>query len=129
LVDNNQEWFQYLDEAILSTTGYGLRTLFLTGICQQLIADMQAIWDRYKVHFCDDLARKLAYDPSIDFPLPLVDPYYNYGLFLLGLGLADLQRMLTDIALPENTFDWTVSHCTADLRVDYAHETSLATAI
>jgi hypothetical protein len=75
------------------------------------------------------LARKLAYDPSIDFPLPLVDPYYNYGLFLLGLGLADLQRTLTDIALPENTFDWTVSHRTADLRVDRTHETLLATAI
>jgi hypothetical protein len=36
------------------------------------------------------LACKLAYDPLIDFPLPLVDPYYDYGLFLLGLGLADL---------------------------------------
>jgi hypothetical protein len=81
------------------------------------------------VYFCNDLARKLAYDPLIDFPLPLVDSYYNYGLFLLGLGLADLQRMLTDIALPENTFDWTVSHRTADLRVDCAYEMSLATVI
>jgi hypothetical protein len=90
---------------------------------------MQAIWDRYKVYFCNDLARKLAYDPSIDFPLPLVDPYYNYGLFLFGLGLADLQRTLTGVALPENTFDWTVSHRTANLRVDCAHKTSLATVI
>jgi hypothetical protein len=81
------------------------------------------------VHFCDDLARKLAYNPSIDFPLPLVNPYYDYGLFLLGLGLADLQQMLTDVALPENTFDWTVSHCTADLQVDRTHETSLATVM
>jgi hypothetical protein len=81
------------------------------------------------VYFCNDLARKLAYNPSIDFPLPLVDPYYNYGLFLLGLGLTDLQRILTDIALPENTFDWTVSHRTADLRINCTHETSLATAI
>jgi hypothetical protein len=118
-----------LDKAILSITGYGLRTLFLTGIRQQLIADIRAIWDRYKVHFYNDLARKLAYDPSIDFPLPLVDPHYNYGLFLLGLGLADLQRTLTDIALPENTFNWTVSHRMADLRVDCTHETSLATAM
>jgi hypothetical protein len=129
LAENDQEWFQCFDEAILSTTGHGLRTLFLTGIRQQLIADTRAIWDRYKVHFCDDLARKLAHDPSIDFPLPLVDPHYDYGLFLLGLGLADLQRTLTDVALPENTFDWTGSHRTADLRVDRAHETSLATAM
>jgi hypothetical protein len=59
----------------------------------------------------------------------LVDPYYNYGLFLLGLGLADLQRTLTDIALPENTFNWTVSHYTANLRVNCTYETLLATAI
>jgi hypothetical protein len=90
---------------------------------------MRAIWDRYKVHFYNDLACKLAYNLSIDFPLPLVDPYYNYGLFLLGLGLTDLQRTLTDVALPENTFNWTVSHRTADLRVDCAHETLLATVI
>jgi hypothetical protein len=51
---------------------------------------MRAIWNRYKEYFYNDLARKLAYDPLIDFLLPLVDPYYNYGLFLLGLGLADL---------------------------------------
>jgi hypothetical protein len=75
------------------------------------------------------LACKLAYNPLIDFLLPLVNPYYNYGLFLLGLGLADLQRILTDITLPENTFNWTVSHCTADLQVDYTYEILLATVI
>jgi hypothetical protein len=90
---------------------------------------MQAIWDQYKVHFYNDLACKLAHDPSIDFPLPLVNSYYNYGLFLLGFGLADLQQTLTDIALPENTFDWTVSHRTADLRVDCTYKISLATVI
>ncbi len=72
------------------TTGYGLRTLFFIGVRQQLIADLQAIWDQYKEHFCDDLARKLAHDPSLWFPLPLINPHYDYGLFLLGLGLADL---------------------------------------
>jgi hypothetical protein len=81
------------------------------------------------VYFYNNLARKLAHDPLIDFPLSLVNPYYNYGLFLLGLGLTDLQRTLTDVALPENTFDWTVSHRIADLRVDRAHKTSLATVI
>jgi hypothetical protein len=52
--------------------------------------DIQAIWDWYKEYFYNNLAYKLAYNPLIDFPLPLVDPYYNYSLFLLGLGLADL---------------------------------------
>jgi hypothetical protein len=75
------------------------------------------------------LARKLAYNPSIDFPLPLVDPYYNYGLFLFGFGLTDLQQILTDITLPENTFNWTISHRTADLQVNRTYKTLLATVI
>ena len=73
------------------------------------------------------MARKLAHDQSLSFPLPLIDPHYDYGLFLLGLGLADLQRTLTDVGLPENVFDWTVSHYMANQRVDIARETSLAT--
>src|ERR1019366_10546139 len=56
-------------------------------------------------------------------PLPLIDPHYDYGLFLLGLGLADLQKTLTDVGLPENVFNWTVSHRTADQQVDLARET------
>ena len=129
LAENDQEWFQCFDEAVLSTTGHGLRTLFLTGIRQQLIADPQVIWDRYKEHFCDDLARKLAHDPSISFPLPLIDPHYDYGLFLLGLGLADLQQTLTDAGLPENIFDWTASHRTADQQANLDCESSLASVM
>jgi hypothetical protein len=52
--------------------------------------DMRVIWDRYKKHFYNDLAYKLAYNPLINFPLPLVNSYYNYSLFLLGLSLMDL---------------------------------------
>jgi hypothetical protein len=126
LAENDQEWFQCFNEAVIFTTGHGLRTLFLTGIRQQLIADPQTIWDQYKEHFCDDLARKLAHKELMNFPLPLVDPHYDYGLFLLGLGLADLQMTLTDVGLPKNVFDWTVSHRTADQQVDLVRETSLA---
>ena len=54
LAESDQEWFQCFDEAVLFTTGHGLRTLFLTGVRQQLIADPRAIWDRYKQYFCGD---------------------------------------------------------------------------
>jgi hypothetical protein len=104
LAESDQEWFQCFDEAVLFTTGHGLRTLFLTRVRQQLIADPRAIWDRYKESFCDDLARRLTHQ-SIDFPLPLLEPHLDYGLFLLGCGIADLQRTLTDAGLPKNIFD------------------------
>jgi hypothetical protein len=48
---------------------------------------------------------------------------------LLGLGLTDLQKTLTDVGLPKNVFDWTVSHRIADQQVDIARETSLTTAM
>jgi hypothetical protein len=63
------------------------------------------------------------------FPLPLINPHYDYGLFLLGLGLADLQKTLTDVGLPENVFNWTVSHRTADQQVDLTRETLRAATI
>ena len=79
--------------------------------------------------FCDDLAYKLTYDRSVDFPLPLLNPHFDYGLFLLGLGVADLQKSLTDVGLPENVFDWTRSHRTADQEADIARDMSPAATI
>jgi hypothetical protein len=125
LAESDQEWFQCFDEAVLFTTAHGLRTLFLTGVRQQLIADPRAIWDRYKESFCDDLAHRLTHQ-SIDFPLPLLEPHLDYGLFLLGRGIADLQRTLTDVGLPETVFDWARSHSTVISQVDTAREASLA---
>ena len=47
-----------------------------------MIADPLAIWERYKLYFTDDLRHRLG-QASADFPLVLLYPYYNYGLFLL----------------------------------------------
>lgn len=107
LAEDDQEWYRYFDEAILFTTGRGLQTLFLTGLRQRLFADPLEIWDRYRSSFCDDLYHRLTNTPSL-FPLPLSNPHYDYSLWLIGQGLTDLQRSLTDDLLPENSFDWSV---------------------
>jgi hypothetical protein len=103
LAENDQEWFQCFDEAILFTPASGLRTLFLMGLRHRLIADPLAIWDKYKKSFCDDLWRRLTLDGG--FPLPLLDPHYDYGLFLLADGLTDVQQSLADHGLPSFTWD------------------------
>ena len=108
LAENDQEWFQCFDEAILFTPASGLRTLFLMGLRHRLIADPLAIWDKYKKSFCDDLWRRLTLDGG--FPLPLLDPHYDYGLFLLADGLTDVQQSLADHGLPSFTWDWTRKH-------------------
>ena len=107
LAEDDQEWYHCFNEAILFTPASGLRTLFLTGLRQRLITDPQQIWDQYRVSFCDDLYYYLSQtSTSFSFPLVLLNPHYDYGLWLLAQGLADQQRSLTDASLPENVFNW-----------------------
>ena len=124
LAENDQEWYQCFDEAILFTPAGGLRTLFLTGLRQRLIADPLTIWDRYKQHFCDDLWRRLT--RSGGFPLPLLDPHYDYGLFLLADGLTDQQQSLADHGLPSFVWDWTSKHELTSVTDRLQQETLLA---
>jgi len=105
LAENDQEWYQCFDEAITFTTARGLRTLFLTGLRQRLIADPREIWARYCESFCDDLRHRLSREPA-SFPMVLLNPHYDYGLWMLAQGLADQQLSLTDVSLPEHVFDW-----------------------
>ena len=88
LAEDDHEWYHCFNEAILFTSGCGLRTLFLTGLRQQMIADPLEIWRRYRESFCDDLQYRLSITP-ICFPLVLVGPYYDYRLWLLAQGLTD----------------------------------------
>lgn len=108
LTEDDKEWYHCFDEAILFASARSLRTLFLTGLRQRETADPQAIWEKYKVHFCDDLAYKLSRESG--FPLPLLNPHFDYGLFLLAEGLADQQQTLADHNLPANVWDWTRAH-------------------
>lgn len=109
LAENDREWHLCFDEAIVFTSGRGLRALFLTGLRQQVFANPLEIWRRYGQSFCDDLRHKLS-TPGLSFPLVLSDVHHDYGLWLIAQGLADQQRSLTDVALPENVFDWSVVH-------------------
>jgi hypothetical protein len=119
LAENDQEWYACFAEAALFTSGSGLRTLFLTGLRQRLIADPLEVWNRFKVHFCDDLSHQLS-RMLATFPLVLVEPHYDYGLFLLSLGLTDLQQDLTDVGLPGYIFDWSHAHVQAGRTEDRA---------
>jgi hypothetical protein len=70
-----------------------------------MITDPGEIWKRYRNYFCDDLLHRLRHT-TVSFPLVLANPVYDYGLWLLAMGLADLQKGLADFFLPVNVFDW-----------------------
>jgi hypothetical protein len=127
LAENDQEWYQCFDEAVLFTPAGGLRTLFLTGLRQRLITDPLTIWERYKHHFCDDLWRQLTREGG--FPLPLLDPHYDYGLFLLADGLTDQQQSLADHGLPSFVWDWTCKHQSLSVTPTLEDQASLAVAM
>ena len=112
LAEDDQEWFQCFEEAVHFTKGHGLRMLFITALRHELLGDPLAIWDRFKDHFCDDLLYQLR-QPPINFPLPLLHPEYDYGLFLIGQELAKCQRTLEGCKLPVNTVDWSRIHASA----------------
>jgi hypothetical protein len=79
--------------------------LLITALLQDLIRDQLAIWDRFKDHFCDDLLYQLR-QPGVSFPLPLLHPKYDYGLFLIRRRLADCRQTFDNCKLPVNVFDW-----------------------
>lgn len=128
LAENDQEWYACFEEAALFTSGSGLRTLFLTGLRQRLIADPVEVWNRFKDHFCDDLSHRLGQMPAT-FPLVLQEPHYDYGLFLLSLGLADLQQGLADVGLPTCLFDWSHAHVQASRAEGQALDTARAASM
>jgi PIF1-like helicase/Helitron helicase-like domain at N-terminus len=128
LAENDQEWFSCFDEAIMFTSGHGLRTLFLTGLRHQVIADPTAIWERYKVSFCEDLLHRLETTP-MHFPLLLFNPHFDYGLYLIGEGLADQQRTLADFRLPQNTFDWSLAHASVTRAEEITNNQERATIL
>jgi primosomal protein N' len=83
-----------------------------------------AIWEWYKHHFCDDLWRQLTRDGG--FPLPLLDPHYNYSLFLLAESLTDQQQTLVDHRLPCFAWDWTQVHQSRSVTDRLEQDTALA---
>ena len=109
LAEDDQEWFHCIEEAALFTSGSGLRMLLVTALRLELLGDPLTIWDRFKDKFCDDLIHRLR-QPGLNFPLVLAYPEHDYGLFLIGQGLAEVQRTLRGCKLPENVFNWDQLH-------------------
>jgi hypothetical protein len=67
--------------------GYTLRSLFITALIFGPVGDPLVLWDHFKVHLCDDLARCLTRD---NIPLPaFLSPKIDYSLYLIRKALLD----------------------------------------
>jgi hypothetical protein len=59
LLEGDNEWNLLFDEAIVSASAYQLRQLFVTVVLYCLVGDVRALFDKYWLHFTDDIHRRL----------------------------------------------------------------------
>ena len=98
-MQDDHEWIQCFEKAILFATGGILRTLFAMAVIYCGIVDAAKIWHQFKLHLCDDLPRRLQ-RMAIDLPHITESPHLDYGLYIIALIFADTSKGLVDYGLP-----------------------------
>ena len=94
LLEDDQEWFQCLEEARHMQTGAQLRQLFVTIIRDCTPADPRALWDTFWPHICDDLRYQLRRHANI--PEASDVQVQDYGLYLIDKLLSYTGKRLQD---------------------------------
>lgn len=83
LLEDDVEWKQYLDDAIVYQLPKQLRNLFALILSECHPADPQVLWDTYKNSLCDGLLYELQHS-ALSLPSTLNQVLAeDYGLFLL----------------------------------------------
>ncbi|GAB2302009.1 hypothetical protein Dimus_038788 [Dionaea muscipula] len=105
LLENDDEWVQCMQEAVIMQTGGQLRRLFTTILSQCDPTDPLALWNQFSVHICDDLAHNLRTVFGIHAPTDA--QIKDYGLFLVEQLLQDLGETLAKFTtMPQPTGTW-----------------------
>jgi hypothetical protein len=83
LLEDDNKWRQCLPEAAYMASGYQLRNLFFTILCDCSPSDPLALWMEFRVNICDDL-RHALYSKNI-MPDPTEDQVFDYGHYLIDV--------------------------------------------
>ena len=105
LLEDAREWIQCSTAAILYASGTALRTLFAIGIIYGGILDPRSLWIQFREHICDDLHYRLQQQAPV-IPPDLIDPHFDYGLYLLSLVLEEAGKTLLDSHLSPVLGTW-----------------------
>ncbi|KAI8540035.1 hypothetical protein RHMOL_Rhmol09G0230200 [Rhododendron molle] len=107
LLEDDEEWVQCLEEAAIMKTGYQLRRLFCVILTQCSPSQPAALWDKFAMHICDDLACKIQV--LFFIPNPTAAQIEDYGLYLLDELLQESGKNLKDFApMPLPIGNWSV---------------------
>ena len=103
LIENDTAWVQCFEEAVCYMSGERLRSLFIIALTHGPCQDPPTIWERFRTHFCDDLAHRLE---SFDALPDILAPEEDYGLYLIEEALLGMGRTLSEFRLPRPRHDW-----------------------
>jgi len=104
LLDDDKEWIRCFTDAALFSSGRALRNLFVIALLHGSVTDPPALWVRFHDHICDDLPYYLR---SIAGILPnLMNPHFDYGLYLIQQELIPYDKDLSDFSLPHSVHEW-----------------------
>ncbi|KAI8536933.1 hypothetical protein RHMOL_Rhmol10G0295100 [Rhododendron molle] len=107
LLEDDEEWVQCLEEAAIMKTGYQLRRLFCVILTQCSPSQPAALWDKFAMHICDDLACKIQ--ALFFIPNPTAAQIEDYGLYLLDELLQESGKNLKDFPpMPLPIGNWSV---------------------
>ncbi|CAG8714005.1 13024_t:CDS:2, partial [Acaulospora morrowiae] len=106
LLEDDEEWIQYLEEAAVMCSGFQLRLLFAVILIHCTPTQPQDLWLRFRVNLCDDLLYRLSNEHAIREPTE--SQIFDFGLFLLDNILHDFNQhlgMFSSMPLWEHNWD------------------------
>ena len=108
LVEDDNEWRICLQEAAQMASGYQLRDLLVTILCDCSPSDPLALWLEFRAHTCDDLQHALHSKNIIQNPTE--EQVFDYGLYLIDQILHGRTKRLQDWpSMPLLQMDWAIA--------------------
>jgi hypothetical protein len=104
LLEDDREWIYCFNEGVVFARESSLRQLYALALVYEGISHPLAIWEQFRVHFCDDITpqrlERLTYQPGLQ------DPHFDYGLYLIERQLKSMNKTLADFYLPRVIHRW-----------------------
>jgi hypothetical protein len=97
LYDSDDEWNACLEEAVGMQIGAQLRSLFVTILAFGVPGEPRMLWDKYKVHICNDCKATLQCRGIVESSFEQIE---SWALHSLQDALAKFSKTFEDFGLP-----------------------------
>jgi hypothetical protein len=118
LYDSDDEWNACLEKVVGMQIGAQLWSLFVTILAFGVPGEPRMLWDKYKVHICNDCKATLQ---RLGIVEPSFEQIESWALHSLQDALAKFSKTLDDFGLPTPSiaFDWLETNRLLEVEHDY----------